>query len=281
MDYIKISVVVTPNIETASDLLIAQMGEFGYDGFEMTDNGFDAYIVASRFDAAPLANLDPVVPGVRYKWEQSTVKDQDWNQTWERNYFKPIAIDDRCLVRSSFHQVDKTYEYEIIIEPRMAFGTGHHATTCMMMRLILANDMNHQRVLDMGCGTGILGILTSLRGAREVHGIDIDTWSVDNARDNISINGIVNFSVEEGNADMLRPNDNYDVILANINRNVLLADIPAYARAAHKDCLLLLSGFYADDAPMVREEAEKHGFAYRSMLTDDNWAALQFIKRTQ
>lgn len=280
MDYIKISVVVTPNIETASDLLIAQMGELGYDGFEMTDDGFNAYIAATRFDAAPLKQLDPIVPAVHYSWQQSTIQDQDWNKTWEQNYFKPIAVDDRCLVRSSFHAVDKAYEYEIIIEPRMAFGTGHHATTCMMMRLILASDMNHQRVLDMGCGTGILGILASLRGAKEIHGIDIDPWSVDNARDNIDINGIVNFSISEGDANMLQSTDNYNVILANINRNVLLADMRAYSRAAAKDCLLLLSGFYADDAPMVRAEAEKFGFIFRQMLTDDNWAALQLIKRT-
>ena len=279
MEYQKITIRLTPACATASEVMMAQMGDLGYESFVETPDGFEAYIPTPAFDPEALAGLDPMVEGVGYRWQAETIADQNWNKVWEQNFFEPIVIGGKCQIRSTFHKPIADTEYEIIINPQMAFGTGHHQTTELMITFLADMDLHGQSVLDMGCGTGILGIFASMRGAAHVHGIDIDTWCRDNSLDNIALNSIGNMTVAVGDASAIDPQARYDTILANINRNILLADMPRYAAALAPGGTLLLSGFYADDVPMLRDAARQLGLELADSRQKDSWTALKLTAR--
>jgi ribosomal protein L11 methyltransferase len=207
------------------------------------------------------------------------MEDKDWNEEWEKNFFQPIIIDDKCVIRSSFHQGTPKLEYEIIINPQMAFGTGHHETTSSIICELLDADLQGKSVLDMGCGTSILAILASMRGANPVTAIDIDDWCVNNSRDNIALNGINNITVELGDANLLKGRTPFDVIIANINRNILLADMAQYAACMHSGSELYMSGFYVEDIPVIREKAESLGMNFVHHREKNNWAAVKFVMK--
>ena len=276
MPYTKVTITLHPFDQTASEVLVALMGDIDYESFVDTETGFEAYIQTPFFSKARLDALVIPVEGVAFTYETEEIADQNWNEEWEKNYFQPIVIDDLCVVRGPFHPDFPHIPHQIVIEPKMAFGTGHHETTGMMLKHILDNNMTGLRVLDMGCGTGILGILASMRGAKEIVGIDIDQWSVDNTLENCTLNGINNMSVLLGDAETLSNMQPFDLILANINRNILLNDMSAYVAVLKPGGRLIMSGFYAEDLPMIIEEAERNQLRFVINKEQNKWVAALF-----
>lgn len=278
MVYFEVKFKCEPNNEITTDVLTAYLSEIGFDSFINTDDGLDAYIPAKEFNEesikALLAEL-PIEASISYTFSQ--MEDKDWNEEWEKNFFQPLFIDDLCSVQSTFHKVESNCKYKIFIDPKMAFGTGHHQTTELMIREILETDFDGKSVLDMGCGTAILGILASMKGADPVTAIDIDEWAYDNAVENLSLNNISNIKVEIGGADLLGK-DSFDIILANINRNILLADIKSYVSVLNSGGSLYMSGFYTEDIPAIQAECEKHGLVFKGNKVKDNWTAVRFDK---
>ncbi|MGQ1946677.1 50S ribosomal protein L11 methyltransferase [Geofilum sp. OHC36d9] len=278
MKYIQTIVTITPYQQEAADILSALMGGLGYESFVDTDNGIEAYIPVAMFDETTLQTLQIPFGEFNLSFSNTTIADKNWNEEWEKNYFHPIAVANQVLVRSPFHKDYPSLPTEIIIAPKMAFGTGHHATTTMMIEHILEVDVTGKRVLDMGCGTGILGILASMRGAKEVVGIDIDQWCVDNSEENCTLNNIQNMSILQGTASTLATMDNFDLILANINRNILLEDLPTYYNRLKTGGLIILSGFYDIDKPIIDACANKHLLTSVSVKENNQWTAVAYEK---
>lgn len=262
----------------ATEILIAELAEIGFDTFEETDSGILAYIPAGRDNQDILKEvniLDSIVFDISYK--KKIIEQQNWNKQWEED-FKPIEIDDKCRIRASFHP-RKEVEFDIVINPKMSFGTGHHATTHLMLDFILKEDLVDKKVLDMGCGTGVLAILAAMKKAVHIDAIDIDTWSVENAKENAQLNRCENISIYEGDVNLLKSMaKQYDVIFANINRNILLKDMQAYAESLSDGGTLLLSGFYDSDLPLIQQEAGKHNLTYEGHQIQDKWTALKLLK---
>ena len=253
MNYIEVTFDITPYEEAVADALISELGTIGYDGFSYTDQGFTAYIPAKDYNAQAITRLeifDFFTRNYRIETSVQEIEDQDWNKVWEEN-FTPIVVDDRILVRAGFHAPVPGIEYEILIEPKMSFGTGHHSTTALMLRTILDNKerITGKRVLDMGCGTG-----------------------------NIRANGLNNITIKIGDARLLEAEAPFDVILANINRNILLEDMPHYVARLLPQGLLIMSGFYLQDLPLIQERAAQSGLTFMTYREDKNWVAASFYK---
>lgn len=278
MNYIEVNFTCVPYQEATKDVLAALTAELGFESFVDADSGTIGYIQSANFDETALKQMIqefPLDAEINYKWEE--IEGKDWNEEWEKNYFQPLIIDNRCVIKSSFHEVDQKFEYEIVIDPRMAFGTGHHQTTELMIRAILEEDFTGKSLLDMGCGTAILAILASMRGADPIVAIDIDHWAYDNAIENLKLNNIQNIDVQIGGAELLG-NQCFDVILANINRNILLNDIHQYASVLNRGGMLFMSGFYTEDIPFIETECTKHGLNLVRYQQKDNWTAVKFEK---
>jgi len=274
---------ITPPSEDIADALIAALGEVGFDSFSYTEDGFNAYIPSPNFTRETIEQLAPLPffqQHYQITWETSEIENQDWNKVWEEN-FTPIVVQGKILVRAGFHETIPGIPHEIIIDPKMSFGTGHHATTALMLETILelTPEIRHKRVLDMGCGTGILSILASQVGAASVTGIDIDEWAYRNAQENLATNHIQNVSIRIGDARLLESEAPYNVILANINRNILWEDMPAYVKALHGGGLLIISGFYLKDLPFLQQRAETLGLYYVSHKTESEWTAAVFKQK--
>jgi ribosomal protein L11 methyltransferase len=280
MKYVEVTFKTHPCTETVNDVVSALAGEIGFESFVECEGGVQAYIQQSLFDEAALAQMvaDFPLPDTQIEYTAVEAEDKDWNEEWEKNFFQPIVIEDRCCIHSTFHHDTPPAEYEILINPQMAFGTGHHETTSSIIAELLDTDLLGKRVLDMGCGTSILAILASMRGAREVTAIDIDDWCVNNSRDNIALNNCTNITVELGDAHSLAGREPFDVVIANINRNILLADMPAYAAVMKAGSQLLMSGFYVEDIPAIRQMAESLGFRFEHHREKNRWAAVKFVK---
>lgn len=278
MDYFKITIQIIPFEEWLRDVLAAQLGEVGFDSFVETDSGIEAFIPVPDFKDENLNNvLNTYEENVQFRVGKELIKSQNWNEVWEKNYFKPLVIKNECVIRAPFHTDFPKAKYEIIIEPNMAFGTGNHETTSMMVETILENNLENKSVLDMGCGTGILGILASMKGARKVTAIDIDEWSFNGTTENSELNNIKNITVKLGNADLLG-DEKFDIIFANIQRNVLLADLPAYFKVLNPSGKLIMSGFYTEDIPAIQTKAEELGLVDGGFKTKNNWVAHLFYK---
>lgn len=285
MDYTAINFNITPFSEEIADILIATMSSIGYEGFQYTDTGFTAYITCEQFEEERIQKLEIIQSlAVDYQidWNFSVLQDRDWNLEWEKN-FTPIVVDNRILIRAGFHQTIPGIDYDIIIEPKMSFGTGHHPTTTLMLETLLdfSGQMKGKRVLDMGCGTGILSILAAKLGASTVTGIDIDEWSYRNARENIENNQLQNIQIKIGNAGLLEKEKEFDFILANINRNILLTDMPFYERCLKEGGILIMSGFYTQDLPSIRQKVAELGMTYGDQKMKQNWVAVSFTKNKQ
>lgn len=275
MQYTKVSVKLSPTNEIANDLLMAQMGDLGFESFCESTAGFDAFIPSESFKSSLLKQLTLPFDGIKLSYSTEVIADQNWNKVWEENYFQPIKIGNECLVRSPFHEASDDVKYEILIEPKMAFGTGHHSTTSLMLQYILETEVNNKTVLDMGCGTAILGMLCSMKGCKSVLGIDIDEWAYNNAIENTGINRVSNIEIQMGGAELLG-DKKFDIILANINRNILLNDIKHYTKALSTDGTLFLSGFYSEDLDVINSETENQGLEYIAHKTDNNWVAATY-----
>ena len=281
MKYFEVTFTTSPCNETVNDVVSALAGEIGFESFVEWENGVQAYIQQSLFDEEALKSMVAEFPLPDTKIEYTIVEaeDKDWNEEWEKNFFQPIVIGDRCCIHSTFHKDTPQTEYEILINPQMAFGTGHHETTSSIISELLEADLQGKSVLDMGCGTSILAILASMRGAGPITAIDIDDWCVNNSRDNIALNGIDNITVEWGDANLLKGREPFDVIIANINRNILLADMAQYAACMHSGSELYMSGFYVQDIPFIQEKAESLGMEFIHHREKNNWAAVKFIMK--
>lgn len=274
MKYIQLSLILNPCNEDITDVISYQLGDIGYDSFITTDNGLDAYIPVSDFSIDKLDELlNNLLIDVKVVYEFKTLEDENWNKEWEKNYFSPLIVSDKCLVRSSFHPVNQVYEYEIIIDPKMAFGTGHHQTTYLMLQEILKLDLKNKSVLDMGCGTAVLAILAAKMGASRLVAIDFDEWAYNNAKENVVLNSQAEIEVRLGTADQIE-NEEFEYIFANINRNVLLQDIQQYAKSLKTNGTLIMSGFYLDDVPVIKLECEKNNLTFLNLEQKDNWTAL-------
>lgn len=281
MKYFEFTFRTQPCTETVNDVLAAILGEVGFESFVECEGGLTAYIQQTLCDenAIKIAITEFPLPDTDITYTYTEAEDKDWNEEWEKNFFQPIVIDNRCVIHSTFHKDYPKAEYDIVINPQMAFGTGHHETTSSILGELLEADLKGKSVLDMGCGTSILAILASMRGAGKVTAIDIDDWCVNNSRDNIALNGISNITVELGDASLLNGREPFDVVIANINRNILLQDMPAYAACMKKGSELYISGFYTEDIPVLREKAESLGMEYVHHREKHNWAAVKFIMK--
>tara|TARA_Y100001947_G_scaffold76999_1_gene65224 strand:+ start:1830 stop:2663 length:834 start_codon:yes stop_codon:yes gene_type:complete len=258
----------------ASEILIAELGSLGFESFVENEDGVTAYILKEEFNENMLTEVR-ILDSDEFKisYSSSEIQQVNWNEEWEKN-FQPIVVDDICSVRAPFHPKPET-EFDIVIEPKMSFGTGHHATTHMMIQFILKNEWKGKSVLDMGCGTGVLAILSSQKGANPVEAIDIDNWCYLNTLENIERNNVPEISVKEGGAELLGEKK-YDVIIANINRNILLNDMQKYVLVLQPDGDLYLSGFYKGDIPIIQEACEKLGLKFQENLEKDKWVAVKF-----
>lgn len=276
MEYTKVSCFLEPDSEINREILTAQMGELGFDSFSETSEAVEAFIPTSVFSETLLQ--DETLNNLslfKVRFQTEVIPDQNWNEVWEKNYFKPLLVEDCCLIRAPFHTNAPKAEYEIVIDPRMAFGTGNHETTYLMISAILKQDLQGKQVLDMGCGTGILGILASMRGAEAVTAIDIDEWAYNNTIENAEINQISNIDAAIGDASLLGKYK-FDVIYANIHRNVLLQDLPVYASVMCKEAEIIMSGFYLEDLPAISAKAEEAGLKPAGYQERNNWVAARF-----
>ncbi|HZJ36536.1 MAG TPA: 50S ribosomal protein L11 methyltransferase [Gillisia sp.] len=273
--YIEFQFTVNP-LQPASEILIAELSYAGFESFVENEEGVTAYVVSEEFDEEAFAGLH-ILQSEEFEitYTSQEIEKVNWNIEWEKN-FNPIIIDDQCSVRAPFHEKPET-EFDIVIEPKMSFGTGHHATTHMMLQFILKNDWEGKTVLDMGCGTGVLAILAEMKGAKSVDAIDIDNWCYLNSMENVVRNNCELISVYEGAAELLE-GKHYDMIIANINRNILLEDISKYSECLNPGGKLFLSGFYIEDIPVIEEECNLNGLKIEDELEQENWTALSFIK---
>lgn len=278
MDYLQTTVTVTPFHSDAAQVLMSLMADVGYESFEETSTGFDAYIPAKSLNKDELASIILPFEGISFSYIHTHLETKNWNEEWERNFFQPIAVGNQVVIRSPFHKEYPAMPIEVIIAPKMAFGTGHHETTSMMIEHILEMNMHGKRVLDMGCGTGILGILASMKGAGEVVGIDIDDWCVDNSRENCEINNIKNMQLIQGIAESLEELKPFDIILANINRNILLNDLPSYVKKLKNKGEIILSGFYQTDLEVIDKCIGTLHLTKIKEKENNKWVAIAYEK---
>lgn len=263
-------------LQPASDILMAELGEIGFESFVETETGFSAFIPKTDWNPDALHKLQVLNSGeFSIVYEKEEIAPVNWNSEWEKN-FEPIEIENTVSIRAPFHDAG-TVKYNLIIEPKMSFGTGHHETTHLMVQHLLKLDLQNKKVLDMGCGTAVLAILAEKLGAQPIDAIDIDSWSYENAVENVERNTCNHISVYEGDANLLT-DQHYDVIIANINRNILLADLPAYTQVLKSNGILLLSGFYTEDIPTILDVAEKLNLNCELTLERHNWVGLRLKK---
>ena len=257
------------------EILIAELGYAGFESFVETEDGVTAYIQKEEWNESILQDVQ-ILNSEEFKieYEFNEIEQTNWNEEWEKN-FSPIVVDNLCTIRAPFHEKPTT-KYDIIIEPKMSFGTGHHETTHMMIQYILNNDFTNKSVLDMGCGTGVLAILAEMKGAKPIDAIDYDNWCYLNSLENVERNNCENITVIEGDASVLA-GKKYDIIIANINRNILLNDMATYVSCLNKNGVLFLSGFYNDDIPVIQEACENQMLKFAEKLERNHWVALKFL----
>ncbi|KLT67269.1 50S ribosomal protein L11 methyltransferase [Pedobacter sp. BMA] len=281
MQYTK-AIFTFENIEDyQQDLLISDLAELGFDTFEDSEGGFTAFVIKDNFSETTLQDLlDTYADDFSAEYSLEDVADENWNAEWEKN-FSPLIIDDVCYVRATFHEPQPSYPYEIVIDPKMSFGTGHHQTTTMMMQYILSADLKDKEVLDMGCGTAILAILAGKLGAKILVAIDYDDICYESTIENAALNHISNLKAICGSKEVI-PDEEYDVIFANINRNILLDQIQRYAEVLKNDGRIFFSGFYLEpDLSMITAECAKYGIKYIDHKQNGDWVAAQFEKRAE
>lgn len=279
-DYIETRVDVNPCDETTTDILASLLCDIGYESFVPDDKGLTAYISKDIFDKGKLDLTIETYPveGHTFTVKNEEIEGRDWNSEWEKNYFRPIVVDNKCVIHSSFHKDYPTADYDIVIDPKMAFGTGHHQTTSLVINRLLDLDLNGKSVIDMGTGTGILAILAAMRGAARVDAVEIDPFAHANAVENVKINHHPEINVILGDASALESLPKCDLLLANINRNIILADLGRYADAMKPGASIILSGFYKEDETLLLEEAQNYRLEFMRDSAKDRWASLELKK---
>ena len=286
MTYIQLNIELKPT-EPWSDILISALADEGFDSFEETPKGFKAFVLKEQFNLSVVDALKEQYKGeVELNYTVEDLPNVNWNAEWESS-FSPIEMGDWCVIRAPFHNITKKYQFEIEIEPKMSFGTGHHQTTFLMMQEMKGIDWKNKRVLDMGSGTGILAILAEKMGASDIVAIDIDEWAYENCVENIERNNCSHITVLKGDVTAI-DDKGFDVVLANINRNILLADMQAYVQSMHNGALLLMSGFLLQDVEVLKEKVTSLGLVFDKLLTSEdesaspnftgNWALIKCIK---
>ena len=259
-DYVEVRINLNPCNEDMTDVMAAILADAGFESFVADADGLTAYIKSAEYDAQMSALTDALPFECEKSWNATTIEGQDWNHEWEKNYFKPIVVADQCVIHSSFHTDIPQCRYDIVIDPKMAFGTGHHSTTWLMISRLLQTDMTGLNVIDMGTGTGILAILSAMRGAKNITGVEIDEAAWVNSIENVKLNSYPEIKMLLGDASQLKEIPyKADVFLANINRNVITADIASYAEAMAEGGHIFLSGFYTSDVAIVEEAAKTCG----------------------
>lgn len=279
MNFIQVDFSFEAFEEFMADILAAELAEIGFDSFVPCENGMQAFIPETKFDENNLKDaIDNYPFEVAISYEIVTVASKNWNEEWEKHYFEPIVIGEECVIHSSFHKDIPVAKYDIIIDPKMSFGTGHHETTSLVIGEILKMNLTGKKVLDMGCGTAVLAILAAMRGASELLAIDIDSWCTENSLENIALNKVSGIEVKLGGAELL-DGLHFDIILANINRNILLADMEKYAACLTTGGELYMSGFYKADIPVIEAELNRNGLELIDFKEKNNWVVVKTIKK--
>ncbi|MES2131148.1 MAG: 50S ribosomal protein L11 methyltransferase [Bacteroidota bacterium] len=274
MDYIQYTFTVNPP-EPGSDILIALLADLGFESFSTTDTGFEAYIQEEFDNESDIKLLS--FDDFTFSYERVIIPKTNWNEEWEKN-FDPVYVDDLVCIRAHFHPKSPTAKHDIIITPKMSFGTGHHDTTWLVSKTMFELDFKDKTVLDMGCGTGILAILAKQLGATKVLGIDIDDWSIENSVENAGINHVPDIKFTRGDATLLKDPGVFDMILANINKNVLKKDMASYYHSLKKEGYLLLSGFFTADVEELKQLAISLGFTFENNYNKNEWAVIKLKK---
>jgi ribosomal protein L11 methyltransferase len=276
MKYVELIVNVEPK-DQGSDVLIAELSELGFESFVDNNNGFSAFIKEEQyFEKLVQTMFSSYSDFFEINYFPKIIEQQNWNKEWESN-FQPIEVDEKCYIRAPFHEAKKNFIYDVVIEPKMSFGTGHHYTTQLMIQKLMKLNVENKSLLDMGCGTGVLAILASMMGANPVTAIDTDEWSFENSLENLKKNNIINVHVHKGNAEIL-DEKLFHTILANINKNVLLSDMSVYNQSLEKGGNLVLSGFFETDENELSQKAIGLGLKLEEKIVDNQWTMLHFIK---
>jgi ribosomal protein L11 methyltransferase len=277
MIYTQISFKLNPDTTENREILVAMLSDLPFESFDESEEQVMGYIPGETVNLEEIEAITSLLP-FSVATENEIIPDKNWNEVWEKNYFKPLLIGNRCLVRAPFHTEYEPAEFELVIEPKMAFGTGNHETTTLVAEQILNMDLSGKTVLDMGCGTGILGMLASLKGAKSVTAIDIDTWSFESTVENARLNNILNLEAKLGDASLLG-SETFEIIFANIHKNVIVNDLPVYESVLQSGGKLYLSGFYTHDMPDVKAKAESLGLVETGFQEKNNWVVYSFAKR--
>ena len=266
----------TPSSDVQHDMLITMLADIGFDSFMDESHTLKAYCSAENRDDIAVDSLlsDPVFQGIQLL-NVEEMPDKDWNELWEASY-QPVVVNERCRVRAPFHEPDPSFEFDLVIEPKMSFGTANHETTAQIIQLMLETDFQGKEVLDMGSGTAVLAILAKKLGATRTVAIDNDEWAYRNAFTNCELNGISDIEIVLG--DALAIQGKHDMVLANINRNILLRDMHYYVDAMRENAHIFFSGFYTEDLESIKAEAERLGLRYCRHLSRNNWVAAEFMK---
>ena len=279
MDYIEAGITITPNTQENREIVVALISDLGYDSFEDTETGVNAYIKKDDFIHAgldlALSNIDKDI--IRTHVSIKLIEGKNWNEVWESS-FEPVFLNENCVVRASFHKIDPKPEIDILVDPKMAFGTGHHQTTYLAAQELFEQKLRNKTVLDMGSGTGILSILASKLGAKNIVAIDNDEDAFKSAKENIKKNKTTNIKALLGDAKLLAKQEDFDLIIANINRNILLRDMPYYENVLNKKGVIMFSGFYKVDLPLIMEKAQELGLKFSSYREKENWVCAVFKK---
>lgn len=278
INYLRFAIKMNPFSEYLADILAYELGAIGFESFELQEDGVSAFIQEPDWKGALFSEVIHDVAKLyetQISFKKERIVQQNWNEEWEKHYFKPILVDDVCLIRSSFHTNLPNAKYDIVIDPKMSFGTGHHETTSLMLRWILEEVLVDKAVLDMGCGTAVLAILAKMRGANKVWAVDIDEWCYVNAKENILVNAVDTIQVFQGGAEVV-DNEKFDVIFANINLNVLLEYMPQYVACLPKNGILFMSGFYLSDLSHIHDLAIKLGLRQIGYKEKNNWIAVKY-----
>ena len=255
------------------DILIAELGQMSYDSFQEMDEELEAFVKEELYDERKLFSILERY-GLSHEIKVEKLKDINWNEKWEKN-FDPVFVDDKVQIRATFHNPQPNYEYDIIINPKMSFGTGHHETTQLIVSEQLNIDHENKHILDVGTGTGVLAIMGYKLGAKSITATDVDNWCIENSMENFNLNQVENFEILQGTIDKLTLPESYDIIYANINKNVLLNDLPVYSNILNETGILLLSGFYFDDIDVLKEKAAQNQLISEHTKTRNNWTMMR------
>ncbi|MCB9360216.1 MAG: 50S ribosomal protein L11 methyltransferase [Flavobacteriales bacterium] len=277
MNYIEVSVEISP-LEIGREIVVAEMAEAGFESFDDFDKGVKGYIQEQNFKTELLDEIT-IFKNKEFNvnYTVNLIEDKNWNEVWEQS-FEPINVNNQCFIRAPFHEKRNDIKYNIEIEPKMSFGTGHHETTHLMIEELMSMNIEDKEVLDMGCGTGVLAILAELKKAKTVCAIDIDEWAYENTIENIDRNKCKKIETLKGGAELLE-NKKFDIIIANINRNILLNDMKTYFSCLEKGGELLLSGFFSSDKEILLEEASKYGGELVNQNNKNDWTLLHLKKK--